>query len=344
MVAVFDCLGWVVLPFVAMISALVLIHELGHYAGARLVGLPVSRVSVGFGPALLLRCSPTGTEWRLSLLPLGGYVHVAFDQRRWARAVVIAGGPLANLVLAAALLLAHQMAVGVREAPPVVAGVQPGSPAEQAGIRAGDHVLEINSRPLRGLYPVLTYAALHLDAPIILAVERDGRRRTLTLAPVVRDITLPGGRTERVGLTGLLPGPETVRRPALAEAAAGSLTEAGQMLRDTLLGLSQVISGARPSTSLVGVIGLADMTGDIVERSGFVALLGFAALVSLNLAVVNALPLPVLDGGQLLLLGLEGLLHRPLPGRLVGMANAVGLVLLSGVLLLTTWNDVAVLL
>lgn len=337
-------LGQVVLPFLAMLSAIVLIHELGHYAAARLFGLAVSRFSVGFGPALLRWHAAAGTEWRLSAIPLGGYVHVSFDERRLARAVVIAAGPLANVLLAAALLFANQLTSGVRDAPPVVAQVQADSPAAVAGLRPGDRIRTMNGRPVRGFGEILSYAALHLDAPLTLAVERGGVPLDVTLRPFIIEVSLPGGRIESVGITGLLPGPAELRHPPAREALAAAWQDVAHMLQDTLAGLTQVITGTRAYTSLVGIVGLADMTGSIVERSGFAALLGFAALISLNVAVVNALPLPILDGGQLLLVLIETALRRPLPGRLVGAANAAGLVLLSSVLLLTTWNDLAVLL
>lgn len=335
-----EILGTVVLPFLVVLSLVVLAHELGHYAAARAFRLPVSRFSLGFGPRLCGVRDRSGTEWIISAVPLGGYVKVAFDRRRTARAAVIAAGPLSNLVLAAALLFAHDVTVGIRDATPVVAGVHRNSPAAQAGFREGDRILSMNGRSVLGFTEIHRYVALHLAEPVRFEIERGGGRLVLVLHPWVVDLTLASGRTERLGVTGLIAGARAVHQLDALTAAGNALRGTANLVADTLHGLKQLATGDRTYKSLAGVVGIADITGTVVRSSGLVALLAFAALISVNLAVVNALPLPILDGGQLLLVGAEAALRRPLPGQVTGYANAVGLGVLTAVLLLTTWNDV----
>lgn len=330
----------VVLPFMAMLSVVVLVHELGHYLAARAHGLPVGKFSLGFGPRIAGWRDRRGTEWVLSAVPLGGYVKVDFDARLWARANVIAAGPLANLVLAAALLFVHHIAAGSKDAAPVVAGVHRNSPAAQAGFQQGDRILTMDGRAVSGFTEVHRYVALHLDEPVSFVIERGGERRSLVVTPWVVDFKLSNGRVERLGVTGLVAGPTQIQRLGPLGAADKAVRSTMHLVVDTLHGLRQLVTGARSYKSLVGVVGIADLTGSVIQASGLMALLAFAALISVNIAVVNALPLPILDGGQLLVVGIEAVLRRPLPGSVYGYANAVGLGVLTAVLLLTTWNDV----
>lgn len=335
-----DTLVGAVLPFVLIFSLIILVHELGHYGAARLYRLPVTRFSLGFGPRLAGWHDRRGTEWVLAAVPLGGFVKVGFDQRRGARAVVIAAGPLANLALAAALLFLQQATVGLYDARPVVAAVIPNSPAAAAGILPGDRVMSMNGRRVSSFGEIQRYVGLHLDRPVAFTLERNGAYRTVQVAPIVATLAMPHGRSEPLGLTGLVGGPPERLRVGIGTAAAAALHGTAYLVGDTLAGLRQLITGERSYNSMMGVVGIADMTAAVVETSGVLSLLAFAALLSVNIAVVNALPLPALDGGQLLLALLEGALRRPLPGSVYGYANAVGIGVLTALLLLTTWNDV----
>ncbi len=338
--AALDVAGTVILPFLVVLSVVVLVHEWGHYAAARLFRLRVTRFSLGFGPRLCGRTNRHGTEWIVSAIPLGGYVKVNFDQRRSVRAAVITAGPLTNILLAAALLFVHDLTMGIHDAKPVVAGVHRHSPAAQAGFQEGDRILTMNGRTVDGFTEIHRYVALHLDTPVRFEVEREGKRQDLILHPWVVDLKLSNTRVEQVGVTGLISGTRISHRVDALSAARNAIRRTAHLVGDTLHGIRQLATGQRNYTSLVGVVGIADMTGTVVRSSGFMALLVFAALISVNLAVVNALPLPVLDGGQLLMVGAEAALRRPLPGSVTGYANAVGLGVLTAVLILTTWNDV----
>ncbi len=338
-----ELLTGAILPFIILLSIIILTHEAGHYLAARLYRLPVSRFSLGFGPRLFGWHDRHGTEWTVAAIPLGGFVRVSFDRRLAARAWVIAAGPLANIALAAGLLFVHAL-IGIRDAPPVVAAVYPNSPAAAAGLQPGDHLISLNGRGITGFSDVHRYTALHYDVPVTLRYLRQGAERSATIRPLIATLTLGNGRVETVGLTGLVGGPVETLRPHLAAAALGAVTGTGALMADTVYGLHQLATGARSYTSMMGVVGITDTAGIVVEASGIAALLTFAALVSVNVGIVNALPLPVLDGGQLLMTGVEALLRRPLPSQVQRYGNLLGLGLLTVLLLLTTWNDLRLLL
>lgn len=338
-----DLLTTGILPFIVLFSLIVLAHEAGHYLAARLYRLRVLHFGLGFGPRLFGWCDRNGTEWTVRAIPLGGFVRVSFDQRLAARAWVIVAGPLANIALAVLLLFVHAM-IGIRDAPPVVAAVYPHSPAAAVGLQRGDRLISLNDRQIIGFSQVHRYTALHFDVPATFRFLRDGDERSVVVQPLVASLTLGNGRVETVGLTGLVGGPPETIRPTVPAAAAGAVAATGDLVADTLHGLRQLLTGARSYHSMMGIVGITDTAGTVVQASGIAALLTFAALVSVNIGIVNALPLPVLDGGQLLMTAAEALIRRPLPAQVQRYGNLLGLGMLTGILLLTTWNDVRLLL
>lgn len=329
----------VIAPFVAIFSVVILVHEGGHYLAARLNRLPVLQFSLGFGPRLISWHDRAGTEWVVAAIPLGGFVKVRFDDRLAARAWIIAAGPLANIVLASALLFAHALS-GIHDAPPVVASIYPNTPAAVAGFQPGDRVLTVNGRAVQTFGQVTSYTALHLDERTIFDIERDGVRHSIAVTPLVATVTFDNGRTETLGLSGLIGGAAEIIRPDLPTAVRMAVFGTADLLADTLHGLYQLATGARSYDSLMGVVGIADTSAMVAQTAGLLALLTFAALISVNIAVVNALPLPVLDGGQLLMVAMEAMLKRPLPPGVHRAGNLVGLSALLALMLFTTWNDV----
>lgn len=345
----------VLLPFVLVLSLVVFVHEYGHYLAARLGGVAVQRFSLGFGPRLWSWRDRSGTEWALSAIPLGGYVRIegrpadgvagtAFDDKpAWFRLVVIAAGPAANLVLAMALMFGYFAAVGVPATAPQVTHVYANSPAEAAGVAVGDRILAVDGRRVASFAEIDRYVALRLDAPVALTMERGGERLALEARPIVVNLPLAGGRSDRVGLVGMAGEEAATRRFDLPAVAAQAVRATVNTVGDTLHSLGQLLLGERSYKSLVGVVGMADLAGSIVAQSGFLALVAFTAMISVNIGVVNLLPVPVLDGGQMVLVGVEMVARRPLPAAVRDYAGAVGVGVLTAIIALTTWNDVAVL-
>ncbi|MFZ9754316.1 MAG: RIP metalloprotease RseP [Cyanobium sp.] len=347
-----------VLTALAILAGLIVVHEAGHFLAARWQGIRVSGFSVGFGPALLQR-RRRGVLYALRAIPLGGYVSFPDDEEESGipaddpdllrnrplgqRALVIAAGVIANLLLAWAVLLAQGVLVGIpagfSTTPGVlVTGVQGGQPAASAGLQAGDRIVSLAGQPLQGgQQAVADLVATIRSSPAIplqLQAERGGQRLTIQLTPSDQ------GGIGRIGAQLQPNGTEVFRRPRgplepLRQANADLLT----LTRRTVSGFGSLVTHFGETAAQVsGPVKIVEM-GASLARQGGASLFLFTALISINLAVLNALPLPMLDGGQLALLLLEGLRGRPLPERFQMAFMQSGLVFLMGLSLLLVVKD-----
>ena len=357
-----------ILPFLLIISALVALHELGHYAAARFFGIAVKRFSVGMGPALARRTDRRGTEWAISLLPIGGYVLMMEDRTalsenrsvtgvaynevpRWARALVLAAGPAANLIVALGLFYGNAVLSPIDITPPVVAEVLDDSPADYAGIRRGDVILAIDGHEVNRFREVSSRIQAGLDRPVALTIDRSGEILAVEVVPARLALTLDNGRVVQFGQIGIK-GPEPIiARIGGVQAWDVAVSDLVHGVRSTLDGIGQILVGQRSTDGVTGMIGMAEMTGHVVQgpsgedwtvKAG--RLIGFSALISLNLALLNLFPLPVLDGGQLLFLAAEGALRRDLPAAVKRGAMMAGIAVIACLFLFTTINDARFLL
>ena len=338
-----------VLTALAILAGLIVVHEAGHFFAAVWQGIRVSGFSVGFGPVLLQR-QRRGVRFALRAIPLGGYVSFPDDDEASPfpsddpnllrnrslpqRALVIAAGVLANLLLAWLVLLAQGVVLGIpagTSASPgvLVAGVQPGQPAAEAGLRAGDRILTIDQRAVVGGQEAVASLVQRIQAspqrPLQLAAERGGQTITLTLTPVDQ------GGIGRIGAQLQPFGTEVFRAPkGPLEPIRQANHDFVALTRRTVEGFASLVTRFGETASQVsGPVKIVEM-GATLARQGGGSLFLFAALISINLAVLNALPLPLLDGGQLALLLLEGLRGRPLPERFQVAFMQSGFVLLVG--------------
>lgn len=368
---------WQALAVVLVADVLILGHELGHHLAARALGIPVRRFAVGFGPALARRTDRRGTEWRLGAFPLGGYVEfvpaaeaatdtaaavgagryggadvVAYDRRGpLARLAVVAAGPAASGLLA---VLAFAVLLGAQGKPaflPVADEVTTGGAAEAAGFRRGDRVLAVDGRAVEtfeDLRPTLRAAA---GRPLAFEVERRAEREAEDAeAParieVVRLVATPARIEEGDREVGVLGIRSTTLvhvgyDPAgLLAASAGRAWGAG---RDTVVGIAGLLRHGEGRENIAGPIGVAIVAGD-AAAAGWPTLLALAGVLSANIALMNLLPLPALDGGQMLLLLSEAATGRTLSVRGRDVALRLSVALLLALLALTTLNDLNVLL
>ena len=338
-----------VLSALAILALLIVVHEAGHFLAATWQGIKVSSFSVGFGPVLFER-QRRGVQFALRAIPLGGFVAFPDDDPDSGfdpkdpdllknrpipqRVLVIAAGVLANLLLAWSVLLAQGLVVGIPAgygASPgvLVAGVAPGQAAAAAGLVAGDRIISIEGQNVAGGQAAVADLVGRIKGSpahsLQLEAERNGSRRSLSLTPAAVDgIGKIGAQLQPFGNQAYRPakGPLEVIRQASSDTAA--LTER------TISGFVSLATNFGETASQVsGPVKIVQMGASLAHQGGS-SLFLFTALISINLAVLNALPLPLLDGGQFLLLLIEGLRGRPLPERFQLAFMQSGFLLLVG--------------
>ena len=351
------------LPFLAILTALVFVHELGHYSVARWAGVRVEVFSIGFGPELFGWTAASGTRWKFSAIPLGGYVKMfgdsdpasagqaddsgwTDDQRRAAfhhqslrdRALIIAAGPAANFAFAIVLLAGLFMTAGQPQAPAVVDQVVVGSAAEQAGLRAGDQILAIDGASIAQFEDLRRIVVDSPGRALAARVARDGREIELTVVPESAEVTDNFGNTHRIGRLGVRSEQTEVVRLGPVAAVGQAVVSSYVLVDRTLSALGEIITGARTADELGGPLRIAQMSG-AVAQTGLVHTIWFMAVLSVNLGLINLFPIPILDGGHLLFHAVEATLGRPMGEKLMEIANLTGLTLVIGLMVFVTWND-----
>lgn len=351
-----------VLAAIAVLALLIVVHELGHFAAARWQRIRVNRFSIGFGPTLLRYQGPE-TEYALRAFPLGGYVGFPDDdpdsmiplddpdllrnRPLWDRAIVISAGVIANLIFAYLLLVGQGMTVGfpsLNYAPGVEISqlVTDGpSAAREAGLKAGDLVLKIDDFTLPASETALGVLRDRIqdapNQPLQFTVQRGEEALVLTVTPSRGDDGLG-----KIGVV-LSPHGAAIRERSLNPMQALSLgAKEYQRLADlTVQGFGRLVTHFNETAEQVAGPVAIVAVGAELARNDLGNLFQFGALISINLAVINILPLPALDGGQLVFLMIEGLLGRPLPSKIQDGIMQTGLVLLLGLGIILIVRDTA---
>jgi len=343
-----------VIGIIVVLGILIFVHESGHFIAAKIMGVRVEKFSMGFGPKLLAKRAGK-TEYRLSLIPLGGYVKLAgeqmdeqkaaepwefFGKKPWRRAIILAAGPFMNFLLAW-VIFSSVLYLGSPVYKAVIGEVKAGEPAQTAGLIPGDKVLFIDDKRIEN-WPGL--AATIYQSPgekLSFNIERDGRIINLDITPRIEDEIDPLKGKVSKGLIGILPDAEEIyyhREPLPAALIKGT----GQTLTLTkmiYIGLWRMVSGKISVRHLGGPILIAQLTAQQI-KIGLLPLLTFLALISVNLAVINLLPIPILDGGHLMFLAAEKIKGRPLSVKAQELAQMVGLYILVAIMLFATYNDI----
>ena len=355
---------FIALAFVAAIGPLVFIHEMGHYLVARWCGVGAETFSIGFGREVAGWTDKRGTRWKVGWLPLGGYVKFvgdmtassqSVDDRRiapedrarafhlkpvWQRFLIVLAGPMANFLLAIAIVAAMFAIDGVRRTSNVVSAIQPGSAAATAGIAPGDRIVAIADRATDSFEDLFAVVVLRPDETVSVDLERDGRRISLPVTIAAEQQRDRFGQTFRIGRLGVLGGMSQMVRVPLSqivpEATRYTIVSTGRMID----GLWQIISGRRTVKDLGGPLKMAQIAGQVATL-GVREFVGLLALFSINLGFINLLPIPMLDGGHLVLYAIETVRRRPASERVVDWAFRGGLAFLLALLLVATFNDLS---
>ena len=354
--AVIDVVYMVVAAVIAF-GVLVFLHELGHFLVAKKAGVGVLTFSIGFGPKVLIRRHGE-TEYCVSAFPLGGYVKMVGEDpqedvgaedldRSFAhrslgsRTAIVAAGPGANFLLAMAGFLFVFMVFGVPYRTAEIAGVKEGSPAAGAGLQAGDRVVLVGDRPIRSWDQLAAEVRASQGRPIHLGVARDGREFAVTLSPARGQTQNLLGEAEETWLIGVQSaGTVEVERKNPLAAAWLSVSRTVELSLLTLEVLVKMVVGRVDSSNLGGPVMIVQLAGEQAQR-GLANYLFLVALLSINLGILNLLPIPMLDGGHLLFFLIEALRGKPLEMRQRERAQQMGLVLLLFVMVYAFYNDLA---
>lgn len=330
--------------FVVVFGTIVLFHELGHFIVAKLAGIRVFEFAIGFGPTLA-KLRRGETTYSLRLFPLGGFVRMAGmdepddvpdefvedDPRSFAnkslpwRLGTIAAGPFMNFVLAIILFTIY---FSLAVVPPTITHVEPHAPAHQAGLQPGDEFVEINGTPVETSAQVVEIIQAHPGQALAVTIKRNGKILTIPVTPAEEN---------NVGVIGVAI--DYKPRYPLGMSLRAGFINTWQMTGQLIRGLVQMITG-KIEPQLSGPIGMAQIVGQSA-RQGFASLLILAVVLNVNLGLLNLLPVPVLDGGWLVILIVEALRGKPLAPESRGIAQFVGLAVLILLMLFATFQDIS---
>jgi len=360
--------GYVV-PFLFVLTIVVFFHELGHFLMARWCGIKVLVFSIGFGPEIAGFYDRYGTRWKISAIPLGGYVKFFGDENAasvpdqaasatmteaekkdsfqfqpvGSRALVVAAGPVANFLLAIAIFAGIFMTVGKQTTSARVDTVQPGSAAQTAGFKPGDMVLTINGEKIESFSDMQRIVSISAGAPLTIEVERDNAQVTLKAVPQLKELKDNFGNVHRLGVLGIsrsmAPGDiKTEKAPPLRAIVMGA-QETWFVVDRTLSYITGVFAGREAADQLGGPIRIAQVSGQ-VATAGFAPLIHLTAVLSVSIGLLNLFPIPLLDGGHLLFYAIETIRGRPLSERAQELGFRIGLAIVLMLMIFATFNDI----
>ena len=357
----FSWMGVGLPAFLFVITLVVFVHELGHFLVARWCGVTVDTFSIGFGREIVGFSDRKGTRWKLSWIPLGGYVKFAGDadassrpdseslekmdartrsgalhfKPLYQRALVAAAGPIANFILAIVIFTGIVMAFGKPAEPPIVDSVTPGSAAEMAGIRVGDTIRSVGGETIHVFADLQRIVGSNAGRTLHVVVTRAGREVGLDAVPTLTEVTDATGAKQAFGRLGIRDGTVSV---GFLEALKGGVDQTWFIVAQTGSYLGKIFTGRESPDQLHGILGIGAVS-DQAARIGFSALISLAGLMSVSIGLVNLLPIPVLDGGHLLYYACEAVLGRPLGERAQEVGFRLGLAFVLCLMLLATFND-----
>lgn len=362
-----------VIPFIVVLGILVFMHEFGHYLMAKLSGVKVEAFSIGFGKQLWGFTDKSGTKWKISAIPLGGYCQFLGDgdassstsevkdlteeEKKMAfpfqpplkKLLISVAGPAANYIFAIAIFACVLFFIGKIEFPAVVGDVIPNSAAAQAGIMPKDKIVSINGHKIEYFGDISREIELNTNEKISIEVERNGKiiqksfpLKTLSMAEVTGDKTQDAKKQTRPML-----GVKSINTFDVKKIQMGffeSIADASEQVWDitvvTLRGVGQMITGKRGAEDVGGVLRIAEMSGDITKDQGVLSLFLFMAMLSVNLGLINLFPIPLLDGGHVVIYLLEMTFGRELNQKVKDGLFRVGFALLISLMIFATWNDI----
>ena len=336
------------------LSVMIFIHELGHYLAAKFFGVKVERFSIGFGPVLAKK-ECCGNEWAISALPLGGYVQMKGQddtdpgkmssdpdsysaKKPWQRIIILLAGPFANFFLAYLLYFAIAI-IGFQSYAPVIGKVLPDSPALQAGLQKGDRIVAVDGHKVETWSQMSAMLAKNPHR-FDLLIERNGKKFHIRIAPKVRRVKNLFGEEIQRPMIGIAPAEEYITtRLGVLEATKYAWNKTIDAARFIVIGIEKMIEGVVSPKEIGGVITIVDVTAK-ASQIGITAFLALCALISVNLGILNLLPIPALDGGHIMINLYEMITRRPPSPEMLYRITYVGWIFIIGLMGLGLYNDI----
>ena len=362
-------IGYIV-PFLFVLTVVVFFHELGHFLVARWAGVKVLTFSLGFGPELAGFNDRHGTRWKISAIPLGGYVKFFGDDSEAStpsaemlasmteeeragsfhhkevgpRAAIVAAGPIANFLLAIVIFTCLFTFFGKSSTTARVDQVEAGSAAAAAGFQVGDVVTAIDGRKIGSFSDMQRIVSIRAGEPLTFTVKRGDSTLQLRGTPELREVKDPFGNAHRVGVLGItrkmVTGDITTERVDPATAFWLGIKETWFVVDRTLAYVGGVFTGREAADQVGGPLRIAQISGQVATIGGLGALVQLAAVLSISIGLLNLFPVPLLDGGHLLFYTIEAVRGRPLSERAQEMGFRIGLGLVLMLMVFATYNDI----
>jgi len=345
-----------IIAAIIVFGLLIFFHELGHFLFAKLFGVYVEKFSIGFGPALFTKKAKE-TEYSISAIPLGGYVkmygenpieevdesmaHRSFSHKSVGkRSLIVLAGPVFNFLLAF-LLFSLVNAMGTPKLKPVIGKVQKDMPAAAAGLQKGDEIVKIDDEDITFWQQISNRIKNNSNKPVTLLIKREGKIIEKTITPTVTEVENIFGEKISVSLIGIAPSTEstiTVRHNPVKSVYLGAF-KTYEITKLTLVGIVKIFQQMVPADNIGGPILIFQMAKE-TAAAGINSLLLFMAVISINLAILNLLPIPILDGGHLLFYGIEAVKGKPVSLKTREVTQMVGLALLLALMVFAFYNDI----
>ena len=354
-----------IFAFALVLGPLVLVHELGHYLVGRLFKVKADVFSIGFGKELIGRTDKRGTRWKLSLLPLGGYVQFAGDANAaslpdadiaslseeerahsfhlkplWQRFLIVLAGPMTNLLMALAIFATFNLVYGRIDASPVIGSFEGGGAAQLAGLKLGDRITAIDGEAIDDFEDIRERVIPFPGETITIQAQRGDQRLAISLRIPLHVEKDRFGNEARIGRIGIAPAAPKIVAVGPVEAVTLAGDQCWGIVSMMVTGIKQIVVGDRSVKELGGPIKIAQFSGEQFTL-GWPQFVYFAALISINLAFINLLPIPALDGGHLAFYAAEAVRRKPLSLRSQEWAFRTGLALVLALMLFVTINDIA---
>jgi len=335
---------------ILVFGVLIFIHEFGHFLVAKLVGVRVEEFSIGMGPSAFSK-KKGDTLYSIRILPFGGYVKMTGeagleedsdippdDPRRFnnktvaQRMGVIVAGPLMNLFLAVVIFAIVFTFIGVPFVDTTISEVVENSPADQAGLKAGDTIVAIDGEKVSEWSEMVFIIQNRVGEELELTVNRNGEEKIFMITPKMDPET-------QVGIIGVIQNTPQWRKMNPVQALVTGFTQTVEIIVLTLVGIAQLITGQLDSGGVAGPVGIIQLIGESA-RVGLVYLLNLTAIISINLGLLNLFPIPALDGSKLIFLGIEALRGKPIDAKKENFVHLIGFALLMLLMIFITYNDI----